>query len=74
MKKINDLQCYFRLVFAEGKNAFYMSENALDRKGELGRYSTRRNQKLTRQCEQASGILHPCSKSISSNRMDKNLF
>ena len=37
-----------------------MSENALDRKGELGRYSTSPNQKLTRQCEQASGILHPC--------------
>ena len=28
-----------------------MSENALDRKGELGRYSTRPNQKLTPQCE-----------------------
>ena len=36
-----------------------MSENALDRKGELGRYSTRPNQKLTRHCERASGILHP---------------
>ena len=36
-----------------------MSENALDSKGELGRYSTRPNQKLTRQCEWASGILHP---------------
>ena len=28
-----------------------MPDNALDRKGELGRYSTRPNQKLTRQCE-----------------------
>ena len=36
-----------------------MSENALDRKGELGRYSIRPNQKLTCQCERQSGILHP---------------
>ena len=43
-----------------------MSENALYRKGELGRYSTRSNQKLTRQCEQASGNLHPCKKTISN--------
>ena len=33
-----------------------MSEMALDPKGKLGRYSTRQNQKLARQCEQASGI------------------
>ena len=38
-----------------------MSENALDRKGELGKYSSRPNQKLTHQCERASGILHPWS-------------
>ena len=37
-----------------------MSENALNLKGELGRYSTGPNQKLTHQCERASGILHPC--------------
>ena len=37
-----------------------MSENSLDRKGELGRYFTRPNQKLTPQCEPAGGILHPC--------------
>ena len=39
---------------------FTCQKNALGDKGELGRYSARRNQKLTRQCEQASGILHPC--------------
>ena len=37
-----------------------MSENALDCKGELGRYSTRPNQKWTREWERASGISHPC--------------
>ena len=37
-----------------------MSENALDSKGELGRYSSRQNQKLTHQCEWASGMLHHC--------------
>ena len=36
-----------------------MSEIALDHKGELGRYSTRPKQKLTRQCERMSGIIHP---------------
>ena len=40
---------------------FTMSENALARKGERGSYFTRLNPKFTRQCERASGILHPCS-------------
>ena len=40
---------------------FTMSENALARKGERGSYFTRPNPKFTRQCERASGILHPCS-------------
>ena len=39
---------------------FTMSENALARKGERGSYFTRPNPKFTRQCERASGILHPC--------------
>ena len=38
---------------------FTMSENALARKGERGSYFTRPNPKFTRQCERASGILHP---------------
>ena len=38
-----------------------MSENALNRKGELGRYSSRPNQKLTRQCKRASGFYTPGS-------------
>ena len=40
---------------------FTMSENALARKGERGSYFTRPNPKFTRQCERASGILHPCT-------------
>ena len=40
---------------------FTMSENALARKGERGSYFTRPNPKFTRQCERASGILHPCN-------------
>ena len=41
-----------------------MSENALDCKGELGRYSTGLYQKSTGQCEWASEILHPCFQNI----------
>ena len=52
------------LLFSLGKRikCILHVRNALNRRGELGRYSTRLNQKLTHQCEQASGILHPCCK------------
>ena len=46
--------------FTRPKMHFTMSENALARKGERGSYFTRPNPKFTRQCERASGILHPC--------------
>ena len=44
-----------------------MPENALDRKGELGRSSTCPNQKLTSHCERVSGILHPCLMRVGQN-------
>ena len=44
---------------------FTMSENALARKGKRGSYFTRPNPKFTRQCERASGILHPCGQSTN---------
>ena len=74
--EVKDRRSLFLLLFLsflKAKMHFTMSENALARKGERGSYFTRPNPKFTRQCERASGILHPCFSYVNNKGTDQML-